>query len=151
MLTDGKQGFSLLELLVVMAVLGIIMVPMINAFSQSFQATRIARMRQTGTMLAQNCLAQLRSTVEYSNIPTGNTSVSCDGSTTGNSRYQFGSNYPEFSYETSAEQMANTGGGLDLKLVRIRVYFPGGFTQGERCISTTSCNSWDFTTFVALR
>ncbi|MFB6345506.1 MAG: prepilin-type N-terminal cleavage/methylation domain-containing protein [bacterium] len=147
------DGFTLVEVLIALAVMGIIMMPVANLVSQSLKTIRSSKSRKTAAKLAQECLGLIRSTVQYGSLPTGGESISCDGSSTGSEPYSFDAPYGKYDYVTSVKKVENNGGKLPLKMVRIRVLFPATFHEGKRCISTTDCGSsdWDYNTLIAER
>lgn len=146
MLND-ENGFSFLELMIVLAVMGIVLTPMIQTFYRTFQAGRSAQFRQKATYLSQDCMAQLQKTVEFNALPSSESgeSISCDGSTKGESEYNFKSDN-SFSYET---MVSSVNGGNALKQIRIRVHLPGSSQSENRCITSSDCSDWDFSTLVA--
>lgn len=151
--TKPTDGFALVEMLIVIAVMGIILMPVATAFTQSLRAIRASKSRQTAAMLGQQCLELMRSTVKYNILPEDGRSIRCDGSDIGGGPYSFGEPHETYDYTTSVKQVENTGGDLPLKMIRIRVIYPAVFHDGTRCISTVDCGSsdWDYTSFLAKR
>ncbi|MFB6344605.1 MAG: prepilin-type N-terminal cleavage/methylation domain-containing protein [bacterium] len=148
--TGHKQAaFSLIELMVAMAMMGALLIPMVVAYSQSLKSIRFSRHRQTATMLGKDCLSRLRSTVSFADLPVGS-SVSCSGDTTGEDVYTFNHPYTDYKYETQVEEVTNSGGQV-LKRINLKVKFNTPYDSSRQCISGADCNDWDFTTFRAKR
>lgn len=140
----------MIELLVAMAIIGVMLVPMVNAYTFSMKSLRHSKNRQLAAMLGKDCLAKLRSTVPFSALPTGGSSIKCDGSAPGGDPYSFPEPNADFEYETQVSDI-NTSGGPSMRLVRIRVRFPTPFHTAGSCVSGPACSAWDFTTLMAER
>lgn len=149
---NNQSGFSLIELLIAMAVIGVLLIPLTSTFTFSLESIRHSKNRQRATMLAKDCLSRLRSTVEFSNLPSAGGSIQCDGATGGSPPFEFADPNDDIDYWTSVSTAGNTGGVL-IKEVNIRVRFSSPFHGSGACITNVDCSgtAWDFTTLVSQR
>ncbi len=59
-LKRNNQGFSLLEVLLAMAILAIVFVPLMNYFTDSIKYNNMSKIKQKATLLAQNTMEDLK-------------------------------------------------------------------------------------------
>lgn len=142
---QDRRGFSLIELLIVLAMLGVMLLPLVSAFTRSIRYVETARKRKVASNLMWSCLSSIRSVASYSQLPTG--SVDCVGQTRGDDPRAFRSN-SNFEYETQVRTLTQDS-GRSLKRIDIRVRYPSG--DGMRCLTDVECKKWDATSVVSKR
>lgn len=145
-----EDGFSLIELLVVMAILGIVTIPLVNVFAQSIRYLQSSKRKKVAGQVANSCLSKLRSVVEFSKLP-DNGLTSCEGAT-GSSWYTYSrpSSAVTYEYKARSEKVADVS-GREVKLIKIKVRYPSRTGGNKRCLSTKDCSKWDISTLVAKR
>lgn len=144
----GRDGLTLIELLIVIGIMGVMLVPMVQAFTVSFNSITHSKNRQRASTLAKDCLSRMKSTVPFSDLPVSSGAVSCSGAS-GSNPFTFPSD-DDFSYETNVERVSGSG-EIDVRLIQMRVKFPSPYHGGDSCISGPDCNTWDISTMVSRR
>lgn len=148
---SAEGGYSLLEILVAIAILGVFLIPLTTVFSQSLRYVRGMKKRDKATRLMTSCLSQLRSVADYSSDLSTGSPVKCDGNGWGGGTYEtFPSPDDDFEYRTSVELVAEDS-GRNIKKVSIRVRYSSPLLKETRCLSSVNCNDWDASTFVSQR
>lgn len=146
-----QRGFTLVEVLVAIALIGVALVPLMYAYTYSTRLTLETRRVTTANNLARHCLAQMTATVEYTGLDNADCSTT-DG--------DFDPPYEEFHYQTDAERFtAGSDPNLDLTVLRIKVIFPTLFGDNHRTLTCpggvsedgSGCDEWDLATVVTPR
>lgn len=145
----GRQGFSLVEFVVAVAIVGIGVVPLLSAYYFSWKSTREAERKSQAVMLGRWKMERLRSTQGYA------LQNNQDRISNGGNCFQF-----------LPEQFRNTNASLEKgefecsvrvrtlsspprRLVELRVFYVSPF-GGERTISCrepASCDRVDFVSY----
>lgn len=148
---DAQQGFTLVEVLVAVALIGIALAPLMYAYTYSTRLTLETQRVTLANVLARHCLAQMSATVDYTNLD------NADCSTTAG---DFDPPYGDFHYQTDVQRFtAGSDPNLDLTVLRIKVIFPTLFGDEHRTLSCPSgvgkdgsgCDQWDLATVVTPR
>lgn len=143
----NEAGFSLLELLIAMALMGVLLIPLVTIFTNSLRSTRSTMQRKKANQLMGSCLASLRSVAKFSELDDGS-STSCDADSASGNPYSFESPHSDFEYFTEVDQQADTS-GRNIKVVNIRVRYESPLHGDRRCITDPDCSDWDASTVVS--
>ena len=114
-LLNKRNGFTLLEVMVAVAVIAIAFVTLIGAQSQSVSIASQTRFRVTSALLAQQQLTEIEMT-DYEQISSGSG--------------DFGENYPGYQWQSEVSDLGESETGIEgvegmLKIVNLTV------TRGE--------------------
>jgi general secretion pathway protein I len=107
----SRQGFTLLEVMIAMAILAIVLVTVFHSQSQSIAMANESRAMTTLALLAQSRMAEVEG---QQNLSTGQTSG------------KFGDDFPDYSWTASITQPPGPGSGY-LRKIEITVlhdYYP---------------------------
>lgn len=151
MLIHRDDGFSMVELLIAMVLLGIFLIPLTTVFSQSIRYVRAAKKRDVATRLMTSCLSEVRSVADYSSELTPGNAVQCNGNSWSGGTFQsFDAPYSRIEYQTLVRQVANDS-GRNVKKIHIKVRYKSPISGDRRCLRDANCGRWDSSTFVSKR
>lgn len=148
------SGFSLVEFMVALAILGIAILPMVSAYVFSWKSNVEADRRATAVVLARWKLERLRTEKGFAGISAG------ESETTEVYQDRSDCELPDFYHEQTniryecrvrARDYYNSTTGYEVKEITLTMYFPSVF-GGERtvqCRSVDECETPDFTTYFA--
>ena len=102
---ESRQGFTLLEVMIAMAILAIVLVTVFHSQSQSIAMANESRAMTTLALLAQSRMAEVEG---QQNLSTGQTSG------------KFGDDYPDYSWTASISQPQGPGSSF-LRKIEITV------------------------------
>lgn len=146
---SSQAGFSLIELLVTIAILGIIMGPMVSAYVFAMQTSIDAQRRSKAVMLANWKVEQLRAEKGFSGLETGTTDKS---SCSLPAPYNSSDKGIEYNCEIIVEEVSGTDPNFAAKKVEIKIFYDSVVTGNERtitCGDASDCNAADYATYLS--
>lgn len=131
---NDNGGFSLIEMMVTIAIVGFAVVPLINGFVFSWQTIIEAQNRSKAVSLANSMTNHLRSVEGFD----GNLDKS------GNFEDFFGNpELSDFEYETNVQSIGGSYTNFEAKQVTLQIRFPSQFSNAKRslkCADASNCS-----------
>lgn len=144
-LFHNRAGFTLIQVLVAVAITGVALVPMISSYVYSLTVTIDADRRGIAIMLGRWKLSQIRSQLDYSSISSqskNTCSLPRKFSESGNGIFQC---------ELNVSNVTGSHSNFELKKVGICIFYPSisrGKQKSIRSSNSSSCSNPDFVTYV---
>jgi len=147
----GRGGFTMVELVVTLVLVGIALAPMVHGYVSATRTTMETRRLTTAHNLARACLAHLRTVIDYHALS--------DRSRCSTTRGRFDPPFQAFGYEIGVRRIHGSTSGFEVKMLRLRVIFPGRFDGGNRTLACpestpgtdSDCDRWDLVSIVSPR
>jgi len=149
-LSRSEDGFSLIELLAAIVILGLLSGPMVNSYVKSFQRATESHRLNRANMLARQKAEQMAGTIFYSQLSSQN-KADCQLPAPYDS--DAGTTKSVYDCKVKVSKVDAKQGNVELKKIEVRIIFPsprGGLRTGQ-CAGTTNCAKPDIVTYVASR
>jgi prepilin-type N-terminal cleavage/methylation domain-containing protein len=137
---NSESGFSLIELLVAITIMGVALVPMLGAYTRSMMVSLEATRKSKAMMLGNWKLGQIRSVNAYSAL-----------SSKSRTECSLPAGYGDYACEYTVEAVPGTA-EFAAKKIELRVHFSSSVYGGERTIScndSSSCDQPDLMTYIS--